>query len=323
MKNLLAAFLLISAVAWAQDASCTEVIDRVVAVVGPEVITLSELQGEMAPALSDLTQKLRGDELAAATDRLRRQTLNNLIDKQLQLQQAKLDGIEISPEEVDDAVKDIMKKNNLDEAGLRRALSDEGFTLEDYKKNLADQLVIVRLVSRTVKSKITLKGEEVTTYYEQNKPKFTQPESVRVANIFFPSPKGTDPKAGMEKALTSAKDALAQIKAGAPFEDMAAKCTGDPDMAKKCVLGTFGKGELSPVIEQAAFKMQTGEVSEPILVDSGYQLLKVIEHTKAQAQTLEEARPQVVEELTAKQGQDIFAKWVQELRKRTYVEIRD
>ncbi|HEY3347225.1 MAG TPA: SurA N-terminal domain-containing protein, partial [Nitrospirota bacterium] len=158
MKNLLAVFVLVSAVTWAQNASCTEVIDRVVAVVGPEVITLSELQGEMAPALSDLTQKLRGDELAAATDRLRRQTLNNLIDKQLQLQQAKLDGIEVGPEEVEDAIKDIMKRNNLDEAGLRQALSDEGFTLEDYKKNLADQLVIVRLVSRTVKSKITLKG---------------------------------------------------------------------------------------------------------------------------------------------------------------------
>jgi parvulin-like peptidyl-prolyl isomerase len=127
----------------------------------------------------------------------------------------------------------------------------------------------------------------------------------------------------MTKALKAANDSLVQIKAGTPFEEMAAKCTGDPDMAKKCVLGTFGKGELSPVIEQAAFKMQTGEVSEPISVDNGYQLIKVMVHAQAQAQTIEEARPQIVEELTAKQGQDIFAKWVQELRKRTYVEIRD
>jgi parvulin-like peptidyl-prolyl isomerase len=293
-------------------------IDRVVAVVGTNVVTLSELQGEMAPALNELNQKYAGDELARASDRLKRAMLNNLVDKYLQLQEAKSQGIEVSREDVDNAISDIMKKNNMDDKAFAAALAGEGYTLEDYRKTLTDQLAIIRLINHAVKSRISVKESDVTDYYNSNKERFTKPESVRVANISFPAPDGD-----MDKALKNAEDARAAIVAGAPFEEMAAKCTGDPDAAKKCVLGSFGRGELSSDIEERAFKMAAGEVSEPIKTDKGYQLIKVIEKTQAGLKPLSEVRQQVVDELSSKQGEALFAKWVQELRKRTYVEIRD
>lgn len=317
MKRLLTAVVLLAALLSAAPALAATEIDRIIAVVGERVITLSELQQEMAPALNELTQRLTGDELATAEDRLKRNTLNSLIDKHLQLEEAKLENIEADDSEVNSAIDDVMKKNHLDEAGLEQALEKEGFTLTDYKQSLKDQLTIIKLVTRAVKSRVTVKDDEVKEYYEKNKAKYSSSGSVRIADILFPAKDGD-----MDKAKEAADAARKEIMAGTPFEEMAAKCTGDPNASKTCVLGSFEKGELSPEIEDAAFKLSAGEVSEPIKIENGYRLIKVMEKTDDKQKTLEEARPEIVQELTQKQGEQLFAEWVQELRNKTYVEIR-
>jgi len=318
MKKIAAVAVFLSAALFPGAAYPATEIDRVVAVVGQNVVTLSELQSEMAPALNEMKDRLRGEDLARETDRLRRRTLNNLIDKYLQIQEAKLQGIEVSDADVDAAIKDIMDKNHMAKAEFTAALESEGYTFDDYKKVLADQLAILRLVNHTVKSKISITEDEVVKYYNENKDKFTTPDSVRVANISFPA-KGSD----MDTALKNAQAARAEVMAGTPFEEMAAKCTGDPGASKTCVLGTFTKGELSRAIEEKAFAMKQGEVSDPIDTGDGYQLIKIMERAEPGVKPLDEVRQDVVAELSAKQGEALFAKWVQELRSRTYVEIRD
>ncbi len=294
-------------------------IDRVVAVVGPDVITLSELQGEMAPALSQLKQRYDGEDLARAEEKLRKATVNGLVDKYLQVQEAKKEGIEVSKEEVDAAIDDIMKKNHMDKAAFDAALENEGYVADDYKQNLGDQLLIMRLVGHDVKSRISIKDEDIVKYYNDNKSKFVIPASVKVAHILFPAKDGD-----MDGALKAATEARAEIEKGTPFEEMAAKCTGDEGASKTCVLGTFGKGELAPDIEAAAFGLKQGEVSQPIKSDDkGYQLIKVMEKTEASSKTLDDARPEIVQELSAQQGEKLFAKWIGELREKAYVDVRE
>ncbi len=317
MKKLLALMVFSAALFSARSGVCATEIDRIVAIVGPDAVTLSEVQTEMAPALADLNQRYRGAELANAIDRLKRSTLNSLIDKHLQIQEAKVQGIEVTDEEVNGAIDDIMKRNKLDKDGFTAALASEGYTFNDYKKTLGDQLLTMRLVGRAIKSKISLKEEEIVNYFNQNKAKFSQAETVRVANILFPV-KGND----MDAALKDAQDARAKIMAGTPFEEMAATCTGNPGAAKSCVLGSFKRGDLSPDLEAKAFSMAAGEVSEPLKTDKGYQLVKIMEKTPAKDAKLEDVRSQIVEELSSKQGETLFAEWLQELRKHTYVEIR-
>jgi len=318
MKTILTILLAAAFLLPAKAALSATMIDRVVAVVGNDVITLSELQTEMAGQLSDMEQKLRGDDLAKATERLKRATLDSLVDKSLQLQEAKFEGVEVTDGEIDSAIEDIMTRNKMDKAAFEAALAGEGYTLADYRKQLSDQLAILRLVNRVVKSKVLLKEEDIKKYYEDNKARYSSPESVTVANIFFPANGGD-----MDAALKSAQAARAEIMAGTPFEDMAVKCTNDPKAAKTCVLGTFAKGELSSDIEGKAFGLSAGEISEPIKVDKGYQLIKVMNRTGEGSRTLEEARPEIVDQLTSKDSEAIFAKWIGELRKHTYVEIRE
>src|SRR5512143_2106333 len=299
MKKGFFLLALMAVMLYSKAALCAPtVIDKVVAIVGQDVVTLSELQSEMAPALIELNQKYRGEELARAVDKLRRGTLDSLIDKYLQIQEAKVQNIEVTDADVDTAVADIMKKNNMDKAAFEAALAAEGYTPDDYKKNLKEQLAVLRLVTRAVKSKIIIKEEEIEQYYKDNIAKFTSAENVRVANIMFPAQGGD-----MDKALKNATEAREKIMAGTPFEEMAATCSGDPKAAKTCVLGTFSRGELSSVIEERAFKMTTGEISEPIMVENGYQLIKVMVHTPQGIKPLAEARQQVIDELSVQKGE--------------------
>jgi len=302
----------------AGSARAATLIDRVIAVVGPEVITQSELDLEMAPRLEDIEKRLRGDDLAQAKKLLRNSTLDMLIDKKLQLQEAKFQGITVDDKELDDAIKDIKERNNMDDAQLEAALMNEGYTIPEYRESLREQLLIIRLVSVAVRSRVMLDEADVEGYYQEHINDYTDHDSVRIANITFPANNG-----GMAEALEQAKAAKAQIDAGASFEEMAVKCTGDENAAKTCELGTFGHGQLSKEIEGMAFKMKAGEVSDPIEVSGGYQLIKVMERTEKRVKPLEEVRGAVVEELNVKKGEEIFAKWIQELRDRTYVEIRE
>lgn len=318
MKRLIFVAALFAVFVAARPASCATLIDRVVAVVGDDVITLSELQGEMATAAGELSQRLRGEDLAREMDRLKRGTLDGLIDRRLQVREARLQGIEVSDEEVDAAIDDIMRNNKMDMPAFVDALAGEGYTMEDYKKNLSDQLTIMRLVAREVKSKVSIKEEDVEAYYKANPAKFSNPESIRVANIVFPA-KGGD----MDGALKNAEAARAEIAAGTPFEEMAAKCTGDPEGAKKCVLGTFGRGELAPELEAEAFALGEGEVSRPLKTATGYQLVKVMSKTAGGLKPLAEVHDAIVDDISGKKGEELFAGWLQGLRKKTYVEIRD
>jgi len=309
----LAAALFISSTAHAAT-----LIDRIVAVVGSDVVTQGELDIEMAPRVEELSKRLRGDDLANAKHMLREQTLNLLIDKKLQLQEAKVEGIKVGEDELDAAIKDIKERNKMDDAQLEAALANEGYTLESYRESLREQLTIIRLVGSAVRSKIVLEDSEVRKYYDEHQDEFTQQNSVRVANIFFPAKDGD-----MESALADAKAAKAELDAGASFEEMAVKCTGDPGAAKSCVLGTFGEGELSKDVERIAFSMKAGEVSEPIESPGGYQLIKVMEKTEKELKPFDEVKGKIVEELSVAKGEELFAKWIQELRNRSYVEIRE
>lgn len=310
-----AAAVLIAVGAVPSDAAT--LIDRIVAIVGDEVVTQSELDVEMAPKLVNMQSRLRGDELARATDHLRRDTLDALIDKKLQLREARLQGISVDKEELDLAIEDIMKRNGMDESQFEQALMNEGYTLPDYRRGLKEQLMIIRLVSAAVKSKILLEESEIKAYYDAHIEDFTEHESVRVANIFFPAKNGD-----MSGALDEANEARAQLLAGTPFEEMAVKCTGDDGAAKSCVLGTFGHGQLSGDIEAVAFGLKEGEVSQPIEVGSGYQLIKVMARTENRVKPIDEVRDKIVEELNVEKGEGLFAKWLQDLRDHTYVEIR-
>jgi len=294
------------------------VIDRIVAIVGDDVITLSELQSEMAMPASEIEKRLTGDDLAREMSHLKRNTLNQLIDRKVQVAEAKRQGIVIPKEDIDLALEDIMKSNNMTDEEFRQALAGEGYNYEEYRENLEAQLMVLRLINREVRSKVIVEEPDARAYYEENSDKFTTPGSVTIANIFFPA--GEE---GMEAAEKNALEARSKIEGGMPFEEMAVQCTGDPEAGEKCVLGSFKKGELSRSIEEIAYSMTEGDVSEPIKTDTGYQLIKIMQKTETVTRPYEEVESEVYNDISSRKAEGIFADWLDGLRARTFIEVRE
>ncbi|HEY6009854.1 MAG TPA: SurA N-terminal domain-containing protein, partial [Nitrospirota bacterium] len=162
-------------------ASGSVVVDRVVAVVNDEIITMSDLQREAN------TVK-RGD--AASNKRL---LLEDMIDRKLQMAAAKRSGMDVTDKELADALADIMKRNNLDSKQFDAALAKEGLTLEQYKIELREQMTLSRMFNKYVRSGVTIDEAEARAFYQNNTKTYSLPDEIRVRQIFLQLPENASP----------------------------------------------------------------------------------------------------------------------------------
>ena len=167
-------------------------IDRIVARVNDDVITLSELQEEGLPLFERLRENYTGKELAEQVQRAEREFLDQLILRRLQLQYANQIGITASDNEINAALKDVLTRNNLTQEQLTDLLTREGLTLQDYKDRLREQIILARLMNQAVRSRVSVDASEVEAYFKAHQDEFNQPAQARMRHIFF----RIDPGAG-------------------------------------------------------------------------------------------------------------------------------
>ena len=167
-KNLLAVIALIGILftnALPGSASGSVVVDRVVAVVNDDIITMSDLQREESLKKSEVVHD----------DRL---VLEDMIDRKLQMAAAKRSGMDVTDKELADAVADIIKRNNMDMQQFGVALAKEGLTVEQYKAELREQITLSRLFNKYVRSNVNVDEAEARTFYQNNPKTYSLPEEI-------------------------------------------------------------------------------------------------------------------------------------------------
>lgn len=288
-------------------------IDKVVAVVNNEVITQSELEEVIQKPKKQIMENFSGEEQERLLSKLTRDILNKMIEKKLQLQVARQMNIAINKTEVDAALDDIKVKNAFpDDETFKRALASENMTLEQYKKELTEQLMIMRLVTKEVRSNVVISEEEIKRHYEEKKKDYTIPEEARLRIIFF---KGDD-------SVKKAEDVLSRIKGGADFADMAKKYSEDPTAKDGGDIGFVKKGHMLPAIENSAFSLKKGEVSSVIKADSGYYIIKIEDRKEPTYIPIEKVREEIEKSLYEQKANALYDEWLRDLRKNSHVEIK-
>ncbi|NBD25566.1 peptidylprolyl isomerase [Paenibacillus glycinis] len=225
------------------------------------------------------------------------QTLDNLIQDELVSQEAKKLGIVVTDQDVEAEIAAI-KKRFPSEADFQAALQQSGMTLDDLKKQTPTQLRIRRIIEP--RAKVT--DEEVKQYFEANHEEFDQPEQVRASHILV-------------STKAEADDVMKQLKAGADFGKLAKERSEDTgSKAAGGDLGYFGKGEMVPEFENAAFSLKVGELGGPIKSEYGYHIIKVIDHKAAEKATLEEKKAEIRERLIQNKVSALSGSWLAELK---------
>jgi peptidyl-prolyl cis-trans isomerase SurA len=298
-----------------------EILERIVAVVNNDVITLSELEEAGKRMFEQVKESSLPSEREEKLRKAREAVLDQLIENKLLEQEIKNKKIEVTERDIDAALEQIKQQNQISEDEMKAVLAKDGITLSAYRRRLQDDIGKMRLINREIKSKIVLKEEEVRKNYQDNLTRFTDPAEVKIQQIFFGFPQW----ATQEQVASIRKDALAILERahrGEDFADLARKYSQGAKAREGGVLGFFKHKELRRELEEAAFKLQTGEVSGLIKTPEGLHILRVLERKGGEPKPFAEVQSRLRDEMMQAESERQFQEWMKALKAKAYIEIR-
>jgi peptidyl-prolyl cis-trans isomerase SurA len=291
-------------------------LDRVVAVVNQEVVTWSELYKTMEADAAPNVKALKEDERRRIFKANEAVFLETLINVKLQLQEAKTLNIRVSDEELQETISGIKKKYAMTDSAFLDSLKNEGFTYEEYKKRLRDQIIISKLVNIQIKNKLVVTDDDLKKFIAENKKELENTESYGISQIFFKKLKDID-NTGVEER---AADVVRKIEQGESFSELAKQYSEDPSAKSGGDLGVMKKSQLNSTFIDIASKMKPGEISKPFWTESGLHIIKLVSRgdAKSKEEMLEEAKKM----LNDKMFTERYNAWIKSLREKSFIEVR-
>lgn len=296
------------------------VVDRIVAVVNQEIITLSEVEKMVA----HLKQESGGGDRLERRQRaseLSRRALEQLIEEKLLDQEAKRIGIKVTPKEIDQAIEEIKRRNSATQEDLEKALVRDGWTMEGFKKEIEKRLLRTKLVHWMVKVEPNVPDKELREFYLKNLDRYRQEASYRPAHILFKVPREATPEE-IRDVRARCEKVLGKIKAGEDFGEMAILYSEDLSSKDRGELGIFKKGELLPVLEREVLRLKVGEVSGVVRTEFGFHILKLLDRKEADPLPFEEIKERVRQDYVEKEFEKGLQQFLTRLKEKSAIEIK-
>ena len=280
--------------------SHAEVLNRIVATVDDEPITLHEVHNFTKGTGSQQSMMIPQEALAKMSEKdiLDALIMNKLVSKEVQTQ-----GIKAKDEEINSYIERIKAQSNLTDEQMKEALAKQGFTMESYRKQVAEEIERAMLINREIGSRVNVTPQDVERYYKEHggsdgdsnsdsdgssttsseeSSTASSDEQVRVRHIFLP----LSPAASLDEekeVLQQITDIRNRIQGGEDFATLAIAHSRGPGADQGGDLGFFKKGQMSKEIDDVAFSLKPGEVSQPFRNNAGVHLIKVEERTGSTA----------------------------------------
>lgn len=295
-----------------------DVVDRIVAIVNDEIITLQELNDELKPYEKRLKESgLTKERETKMLFKLRGDLLKQLIDQKLTDQEVKKAGIKISEQEIDSAIERIKSANFYTDEQLRAALEQEGMSMEEYRRRLRDQILRPRLINYKIKSKIIITKEDIKKYYDSHPEQYGLETKYHLYNIVR-QPSGSEKK---KNTMARMKEVLAELEKGGSFTELAKKYSQSSLAEDGGELGKFRLDELSDQIRSAVKDLKAGEWSGINDTEHGYQIFWVKDILVESKKSLEDASKEIQEKLYNEVVDKKFMEWLEGLRKNSHIKI--
>ncbi|MGH7323050.1 MAG: peptidylprolyl isomerase [Candidatus Rokuibacteriota bacterium] len=293
-----------------------DVVDRVVAVVNNDAITLGEVQ----EAIAGFRQENRG-RLAVSDHELSRQFLTRLIDTRLQLQEADRERIAVEDSEVDEELIERMKRfGAASKADVEAMLKEQGVSMDPVKKRVRESIRISKVIRRKVTLRISVTETEIDRYLAENRQKLETGLTYHARHILIP-PAG-DSDSAWEGARIRTELVREQLVAEADFAELARQHSKDASARAGGDLGTLKRGELAPEIESQILSLGVGEISRPYRSPLGYHLFRLEEKETLEGEAVQRARQQVRDILFRQKYEARLEAWLKEIKQRAVIEVR-
>ena len=303
-------FFMMLILAWTGACQAEEVIDRIVAVVNNDIVTLSQMNKAAAPyrknIMASQEPSQRKQELSA---QLNSQMVGRMVEEKLVLQEAEKMGISVEESDVDNAVENFKKEHHLDQEALVKGLADQGLTLKEYRENIKRQIIQSMVVSRAVRAKIVVTDEEIKAYYDSHPEQFKSVKKYQLKNIII---RDKDDLATVQEKLKNKAD----------FSKLAKKYSISSNASAGGELGVFDISSFSEDIRNALEGVEKGQITDPIDMGEAFQILYVEDIITSEHGVGKEQTDKKIEDILFKEhGEAQYSKWIETLKKNAHIKL--
>ena len=289
--------------------SGSEVVDKILAIVNDDIITLSDVEKyvrvEKQGRFTSVDEYFRDAEL--------KQKLDAFIENTLIQQQAKRLKIEISDLEVQMVVDGIKKQNLITEEELKEQLRKANSSYKSFFEGIRSNLVRSKVLARMISPDVLLGDARLKEYYEANPNEF-RAEEYRLQQVFISNQR--------QDAARRAQVAYSALEAGQPFEQVAREYSDDPSGKQGGDIGYVKKEDLVPELRQAISLLISGTYSHPVLTPYGYHIMKVIDVRKSAALPFDAVKDSIQEKIVQKESEKRYKEYIAKLRASSYIEVK-
>jgi peptidyl-prolyl cis-trans isomerase SurA len=264
-------------------------LDRVMVVVNNEAVT----QYDVAEQKRMVLAQMKDAKVAPPPpDALDKQVLERLITERALLQFAKETGVKVDDQTVERTILRIAQENKMSPEEFRKVLDREKIAYSKYREDVRRELMVQRLREREVDSRISVSDAELDAYLATVAAQAGGETEYQISHVLVTVPEQASPDQ-INARMKRAEEALAQIKAGKPFKEVAAAFSDAPDGIKGGDLGWRTPARLPAVFVDAAKNMKPGDISPVLRSPGGFHVIKVVDSRNLNA-------PSVVEQTHVK-----------------------
>ncbi len=295
--------------------------DRVVAVVNDDVITLSELNKSFIPILERIKSDPRTRDDPRMLNEGKRFVLDRMINNLIMKQEAEQLNIVVEEEDIDAYIDDMLKNRNMTRKELLEGLAEEGTTVEEHRETIRREILKSILVGREIRARVSVSDEDIGDYYREHRERYEGKQAVRIQQLLAAVPRDADDET-RQSVRARAEKIRAMLASGESFDAMVAHYSDGPEAQAGGDLGFIEKGMILPDVEEVAFSLEKGAISDIIESPAGFHIIRVIDRRGAGLKPLEEVRQEIIDEIAGERMEQRFQNWLEDLRAKAYVEIR-
>ena len=303
-------------------------VDRVVAVVNDDVITLSELEKMGRQFFERIREKAPPQEVDKALQKAREEVLSGLIDKAIVRQQAEKLSITVSESEIDKAIDQILARNNATMDDFKRELASMHLSEQEYRDNIRDQILQSKLINYEVRSRIVVVEDDIKAYYQKEYTQGQEDSGYHILQMGFTWRNTVSlEKAGFdtqEEARKKAEEIRARVLDGESFNELAKANSNLPSAADGGDIGIFKKDEMAPYMKDVILAMHPGEISPIVETGNAFQFFKLLSIREGDVVVkapYESVREEIRDILYRQEMEKQYKTWVKSLREEAYIKI--
>ncbi len=285
-------------------------VNRVLAVVGGEIITLTEYR-----------QFVKGSGEIEDKDAVDEKILKKLVEEKIIVQEAVRRGLEAGDAEAASMIEEFKSQNGLSQEDLENFLREEGMNISTYQKIARDKVLLSKLISSDVDAKIIIRDKEIAEFYNANKREFPgKPEEAEIKAIFLRVKEGASVTEITDLKLRALR-IVETLRNGGDFERLVDEYSDEPLKGRKGILGKFGRGALIPSLDAKAFMMKEGEISDPVWLSDGVYILQIISKNNETFKPFDEVKDDIYNSLYKQKREKLFNEWIKALWEKASVRI--